>query len=99
VGTPARRVESALPFADPADEEGLRGNDPSDFEPGKGNVDVEVELADGSLWSATFFTLANIKALFEKNHRTGECGGGLLGATWSSASSSRATERHSATRG
>jgi hypothetical protein len=38
---------------------------------------VEVELADGSLWSATFFTLANIKAIFEKNHRTGEDGGGV----------------------
>jgi hypothetical protein len=36
-----------------------------------------VRLGDGSRWGATFFTRANIDALFEKNRRTGECGGGL----------------------
>jgi hypothetical protein len=42
-----------------------------------GNVDVEVRLDDGSRWSATFFTLDNIDALFAKNRVTGECASGL----------------------
>ena len=41
------------------------------------NVDVEVRLGDGSRWSATFFTLDNIKVLFAKNRVTGECAKGL----------------------
>lgn len=41
------------------------------------NVDVEVRLHDGSRWSATFFTLANVDALFAKNRVTGECARGL----------------------
>jgi hypothetical protein len=41
------------------------------------NVDVEVVFGDGSRWGATFFTLANIQALFDKNRQTGECHNGL----------------------
>lgn len=41
------------------------------------NVDVEVRFKDGKLYTATFFTLQNIKTLFEKNKRTGECFSGL----------------------
>jgi hypothetical protein len=41
------------------------------------NVDVEVQVGDGSRWSATFFTLDNIDALFAKNRITGECANGL----------------------
>ena len=41
------------------------------------NIDVEIELATGGRFSATFFTLRNIKSLFEKNRATGECASGL----------------------
>jgi hypothetical protein len=51
---------------------GADGLDPFDD-----NVDVEVALADGSRWSATFFTVANVEKLFEKNRGTGECRHGL----------------------
>jgi hypothetical protein len=40
------------------------------------NVDVEVRDAGGR-WSATFFTLDNLEALFMKNATTGECATGL----------------------
>ncbi len=46
------------------------------------NVDVEVEFADGSRYAATFFTLENVRQLFEKYQQTGECSGGLY--LWSS---------------
>ena len=46
------------------------------------NVDVEIELADGRRYSATFFTLQNIHSLMEKNKTTGECAGGIY--MWSS---------------
>lgn len=37
------------------------------------NVDVEVQLtADGSRWSATVFTLAEVERLMKKGARTGE---------------------------
>ncbi|MFE1774246.1 hypothetical protein [Streptomyces sp. NPDC059008] len=50
------------------------------FLPGEGedleavcNVDVEVRLAkDGSRWSATVFTVAEVARLMEKGARTGE---------------------------
>jgi hypothetical protein len=48
-----------------------------DLDPLDNNVDVEVRLADGSRWSATFFTLANVQSLFEKYRTTGECRNGL----------------------
>jgi hypothetical protein len=41
------------------------------------NVDVEVTFADGSRYAATFFTQNNLRSLFAKNERTGECKGGL----------------------
>ena len=37
------------------------------------NVDVEIILSDGKIFSATFFTIENIKTLFKKNQETGEC--------------------------
>ncbi|TDC50152.1 hypothetical protein E1258_26650 [Micromonospora sp. KC207] len=37
------------------------------------NVDVEVTLDDGSRWSATFLTLAEIRRLMERWEATGEC--------------------------
>ena len=47
------------------------------WEPTVDNVDVEVTLADGVRYGATFFTLKNIERLFQKNRTTGECAGGL----------------------
>jgi len=47
------------------------------WDPVKDNVDVEVTLADGSRFGATFFTLTNVQRLFEKNRTTGECKAGL----------------------
>lgn len=41
------------------------------------NVDVEIRYKDGQLLTATFFTLQNIKSLFEENKKTGECRDGL----------------------
>ena len=40
------------------------------------NIDVEVVFEDGAQYVATFFTLENIRELFEKNRKTGECAGG-----------------------
>ena len=62
---------------DPSQLLDLPGMTPNDLDVSTGNVDVEVALPDGSRWGATFFTRSNIDALFEKNRRTGECGGGL----------------------
>jgi hypothetical protein len=36
------------------------------------NVDVEVMLGDDTRWSATVFTVANLRALLQKDRRTGE---------------------------
>ncbi|WP_151011216.1 hypothetical protein [Micromonospora aurantiaca (nom. illeg.)] len=41
------------------------------------NMDVEVTLGDGSRWSATLLTLAEIRRIMERWQRTGE---GLSGA-------------------
>ena len=51
---------------------GLRWVDPAD-----GNADLEVRFEDGSRYAATFFTLNNLRLLFEKNEQTGECKDGL----------------------
>jgi len=40
------------------------------------NVDVEVKFSDGRRFGATFFTLLNLRSLFDKNKETGECAGG-----------------------
>lgn len=41
------------------------------------NVDVEIELSHDRRYSATFFTISNIRTLMDKNKITGECSGGL----------------------
>jgi hypothetical protein len=46
------------------------------WDPSTDNIDVEVILADGSRFGATFFTLENVRRLFHKNRVTGECAGG-----------------------
>lgn len=40
------------------------------------NVDVEVRLMDGSRWSATVFTLAEVQRVMERWAETGETAGG-----------------------
>src|SRR5262245_41929366 len=50
------------------------GPDPYDID--NGNVDVEVELADGRRFGATFFTLRNIQKQMEQDRAAGTCGGG-----------------------
>ena len=47
------------------------------WDPATDNLDVEVTLTDGRRFGATFFTLQNVRRLFEKNRATGECHGGL----------------------
>lgn len=42
-----------------------------------GNVDVRIELADGRVFSVTFFTLTNLETLMARWGRTGECASGL----------------------
>ncbi|WP_328649105.1 hypothetical protein OHS58_18030 [Amycolatopsis sp. NBC_00348] len=46
------------------------------------NVDAEVRLPDGSRWSATIFTLAEVERLMSEWAETGEYGGG--GHLWCS---------------
>jgi hypothetical protein len=50
---------------------------PQVWDPVLDNVDVEVTMPDGRRFGATFFTLANVGRLFEKNRATGECRAGL----------------------
>jgi hypothetical protein len=50
---------------------GIYGLSPDD------NVDVEVIFPNGERYWGTFFTLNNIRMLFEKNRHSGECGNGL----------------------
>ena len=40
------------------------------------NIDVEVRFPNGARFTATFFTVENLKTLFAKNHKTGECSNG-----------------------
>jgi hypothetical protein len=47
--------------------------DPEDF-----SADVQVIRDKDVRWSGTFYTLANLHWLFEKNAATGECAGGLF---------------------
>lgn len=44
------------------------------------NVDVEVVFETGETYTATFFTVENLRSLLRKNRRTGECRNGLY--TW-----------------
>lgn len=43
------------------------------WDPVSDNLDAEVTLADGRRFTATFFTLENLRRLFDKNRATGEC--------------------------
>jgi len=45
--------------------------------PENDNTDVTVKFVSGESYSATFFTLENIKSLFDKNKQTGECDSGI----------------------
>jgi len=47
-----------------------------------GNVDVVLEFANGERYGATFFTLDNIRSLFDEWATTGECLNGLY--VWAS---------------
>lgn len=40
------------------------------------NIDVQIDLLDGRKFTATFFTLRNLKYLLEKFRTTGECAKG-----------------------
>lgn len=50
------------------------GDNPKNVE----NVDVEVRLEDGSRWTATFLSLAEIGRVVNRWKATGECLGGLF---------------------
>jgi hypothetical protein len=58
-GDPPVTVFSAEPLDDVADD----------------NVDIEVQLADGSRWAATVFTVDNLRSLMKKWRSTGEQSG------------------------
>jgi hypothetical protein len=47
------------------------------LEKNNSNVDVWVEFTNGQKFTATFFTLSNIKELMEKFKKTQECKSGL----------------------
>lgn len=48
-----------------------------EIDPSNDNVDVEVWFPDGRRYSATFFTLENLRSLMNRYQNTGECKGGL----------------------
>jgi len=50
---------------------GVNGLDPIDD-----NVDVEIKMDDGRVYSATFFTMENIKRLLQDYQTSGECANG-----------------------
>jgi hypothetical protein len=41
------------------------------------NVDVLIDISDGRLFSATFFTINNLQTLMKKCRASGECAGGI----------------------
>ena len=45
--------------------------------PENDNIDVEITLEDGRVYSASFFTLKNIQEIMNKYKSTGECINGL----------------------
>jgi hypothetical protein len=51
------------------------------IDPEDDNVDVFVDFASGERYTATFFTLHNLRSLLEKFRETGECASGLY--VWS----------------
>ena len=40
------------------------------------NVDVRIEVDDGRVFAATFFTIRNLATLMARHRRSGECAGG-----------------------
>jgi hypothetical protein len=42
----------------------------------QGNIDVKINLADGRVFVATFFTITNLASLLESYRITGECAEG-----------------------
>jgi hypothetical protein len=52
--------------------------DSAGLDPIDDNVDVEVMFRDGRRYAATFFSLANLRTLFDGNRASGECAGGLF---------------------
>lgn len=40
------------------------------------NVDVEITMGSGEVYSATFFTLGNLKSLMDRYKESGECANG-----------------------
>jgi hypothetical protein len=51
------------------------------IDPADDNVDVLVDFASGERYTATFFTVDNLRSLLEKFRESGECAGGLY--VWS----------------
>lgn len=47
-----------------------------EINPQDDNVDVEITLDDGRIYSATFFTLKNLKAIIDAHKISGESAGG-----------------------
>lgn len=47
-----------------------------EINPQDDNVDVEITLDDGGIYSATFFTLKNLKAIIDSHKISGESAGG-----------------------
>lgn len=45
--------------------------------PNNDNADVEIVLRDGTRWSATFFTIENVKSILNRAVKTGEFRNGL----------------------
>ena len=52
------------------------------IDPADDNVDVFVDFANGTRYTATFFTLENVRTLMERYRETGECAHGLY--SWAS---------------
>jgi hypothetical protein len=46
-------------------------------DPADDNVDVLVDFASGERYTATFFTLDNLRSLMERYRETGQCANGL----------------------
>lgn len=47
------------------------------IDPNDDNVDVFVDFAGGERFTATFFTLENLRSILNKHRETGECANGL----------------------
>jgi hypothetical protein len=56
--------------------------DRAQIDPHDDNVDIYVTFADGTRYTATFFTLKNIATLLDRYRESGECANGLY--VWAS---------------